>query len=216
MSLLIVTVEKDRALVAVDTKGSFVTAPGAEPVHTLSVSKLYPFVAAGVVMACRGTTDYLSTLLAACSAHHFAGFDEFELALPNLLAVVEVALCRRYEQMAVANHLDLARIEVCIIGASRSTGSMRAKMFARTSSERGFVPEAIEQEWIQPWIWEDDDHQPPIPSSVSEVARIARAQMAWCERASPGQAAVGGSLIVVEMSSAGDLHIFNTGDFVAP
>lgn len=149
MSLLIVSVENDRALIAVDTKGSFVVVLGAVPVSTFSVSKLYPFVAAGVVMACRGTTDYLSTLLANCSSQHFAGFDEFELALPAMLAVVEDALHRRYQMMGVANDLDLARIEVCIVGRSKSAGRMRAQMFARTSNESGFVPEAIEQEWIR-------------------------------------------------------------------
>ncbi|MDP3819902.1 MAG: hypothetical protein Q8R33_00355 [Burkholderiales bacterium] len=209
MSLLIVWTERDRALLAVDTKGLFLPAPGAAPAATRSVSKLFPFVAAGVVLACRGSADYLSMLLSFCNSRNYADFDEFASGLPEALAVVEHAVRSQYRALGIAGHGDLARVEVCIVGRSARASAMRAQMFVRTGSDSGFVPEAAFHEWIQPWIWADGDCDPPTPSSVAELARIAHAQVAWCERESPGQAVVGGSLIVAEMSSEGCMRISN-------
>jgi hypothetical protein len=188
VSILNVWVERQRALVCVDTQG--VGNDGTRG----DVTKLAVLPHINAVLACRGHLAFLSTcwMMMAMSSR---GFDELVEAMSTILPLA----FQNVVQTAGALGVDPATLDrqtLVFVGWSPRAQRMIGREWMQETAAQGFVADDIDPHHIAPW---HESMPNEDPNNAERMQRLAAAQVRSIRENAPHEAA-GGRLIVAELT----------------
>ena len=202
MTLLNIWLEREHAMVGVDTATSF-TRPDGSPLEvegyadgaSFDITKLVPIAHLNAVLSARGIAAFLPQVFFRIQMQPFDSVDDvFEQMLP-MLDQCFVGLEHIAAQQGV---LADPRQEVVLVGWSARQARMRGMYYVQHTVEAGFEGNEIDEVLICPW---DDDAQgcPEDPVDRDAMLRLMRAQVADARERHPAVAA-GGRFVVAEIT----------------
>lgn len=187
MTILNVHLEKERALVAVNSEG--IRIDGSS---TSYACKLHALPLQNAVLALRGHVSMGAGIYLDCCSS-FADFDELVALFPKLVERRHQMLKDEVEQAGV--QVDLGA-QVVLIGWS-SRWKQIVGLWCELSDELKVTK--LEGSFVGPW----PDHWPPRPhewpSTVAEMTEVAREQARLAEQHHPGNA-WHGNLLIAELT----------------
>lgn len=189
MSILTVTVEPSRVLVAVDS--IVITEQG----QRFSVSKLMLIPQENVILAMRGNVFVLHNVFLQC----FTRLWTFDQCLEQAAALFKeqlAALETEGKKQGIPEAFYCGSQELVIAGYSESHLKLRAVRFSKAEDGGASVKE-ITDGFLAPGAAFTE--APATPTTDAEIRSIAERQMRWMRAEEPEQAS-GGKLIVAELT----------------
>lgn len=197
MSIVNIVIERDRALIGVDTLAAFM--PEADAVmsederqdrHTGKVSFL-PQINCAVTG--RGDHLLIHHVHFQLAAGAVRGFDQAVQFMPELLAVA-FSNAMTYRLMHVGE-VTFPGADVVLVGWSSSLLRFEAMRWTRRTEAEEFVATRIERVLMLPEI--DQIEEVETPDNPARMQALMRRQLAWVDREHPGNA--GGRLLLAEL-----------------
>lgn len=197
MSLLNVWIERDRALVGVDTAGR--DAGG----RSWRMAKMAPLVNLNAVLAFRGSSAFAAVIVGNCMLFG-QDLETLMEVLPPLFpaALNEARAQSAREQASEACRQSLELQEVVLVGWSNAHRRMRGRRWTRRDVAGEFVQAGIDREYIA--VWHDSLAGLADPKTPAEMAALASAQCRLIWEKEPTVAA-GGEFIVAQLAPRGML-----------
>lgn len=194
MTILNVWVERERALMAVDTE---IVMPWGQR-H--QCAKMIPLIHLNAMIAARGHLVFFAYLFKALHCEALSDFDALLDRMPRMLPLADEDARKAVRQLGVTDtgFLDNQTIVAC--GWSAKAGRMFAREWSQDDLARGFISEHVEPFFVSPWD-PSIDHIPD-PTTHAAMAVLAQAQCKLMREKAP-DAAAGGKLIVAEINQRG-------------
>lgn len=205
MSLVNIFMERDRALISVDTLSSSMGAPAvlsgsvadalariAEGIHAGKCAYL-PHI--GTAMAHRGDYLFASAVFSGLQLAMPKDFDVATEIMPGILAQT-FAQASEFRRRQLGSDM-FAGAEIVLVGWSPALNRMEGVRWVRWPGDNGFAAHPIGKVLLLPDAeWE----QPPgIPDTPEAFERIARSQVAYV-RANHAHLNCGGRLLLAEVT----------------
>lgn len=197
MTIANIVVERDRALIGVDTMAAYMTqAKGMLPEdetrdrHTSKVS-LYPH--ANMAMTGRGDVSLMASVRYYLEHAAVRDFEHATELMPELLTVAYQT------SMAQRSHftgLDaFPGVDVVLVGWSRLM-RFEGRRWIRRTEDANFTQTRIEHWLALPEV--DQIEHVDIPNTDARMEALARKQVAWANKNYPGNC--GGRLMIAELT----------------
>jgi hypothetical protein len=190
VSLVLASIERERALVGVDTRAR-------DPFGTeADISKFVLLPHVNALIANQGCGLLLGCTVAALLATR----TEFDFLCDNMADVLRVAQTQVLAAMRVQHGDELARLveraHITAVGWSPSANAMRGWTWFK-DAEHDFTREPVERWMVSPW--DEKFRYLGAPTDVEQMRRIAALQLATLREVEP-ECPAGGRLIVCELS----------------
>lgn len=198
MSLVNAIVTPARALVAVDTEAVEVDRVSGR-LTRFEMSKLFPLPHANVLLAARGTHMFHMPVLFGLSMVKIPTFDAMAFALKGSLLRDAVSNAHASARSAGAPAtFDIGAQEIYLFGWSEMEQCMVGVGYFREPGEAEWDVMDVGRSWAIPW----KEHWGPDPELevVGDLAKAAREQVRRTRAEAPKEVAMGGRLIVAEVT----------------
>ena len=205
MSILNLYVERDSALVAVDTDARFRDGAAGPP-----VSKMLVLPHINAVIACRGQGQFF-VLLAMVAALPSASIDQLIAEMPEKLIEAWHTWVGQHEIFR-ADPDAATGTEILVVGWSERSRQMHAVVFVQERGSSDFVAREVERHYCAPW--DEQLAAGPLPTSPEAMAALARRQVELVRRERPKDAA-GGSLVLAVLGRKSVTTMISVEDLCA-
>lgn len=190
MSILNVWLERDLALVGVDTEAMSHTG------GMVQGSKMLPVPHLNAVLAGRGTSVLLVSVFAQLVIRDCGGFDDLADRLPSMVEKAFKGTIGGFPLRYIHRAAYLRGHEIVLVGYSPKQKRMRAVEVVRQAGAKAFTVEETEREYVTPW--HESIASAPSPANLGAIAKLAMAQVNLIKRTYPA-APAGGRLLVAEI-----------------
>lgn len=198
MSIANITIERDRALIAFDTKGGLMQIPAAQQFKDapLAATKAYFLPHANTVMATLGDAMFATYVYMNLALSLAPDFDHLVEVMPQVFGNAYTATLQS-RKLLFGVDVPFPGSALMLVGWSKAIARMTCVRWSRWPGDKVFTPTHIGESSINPEI----EVMPDVPHDAGAMATVARAQVESMRRRFPkGEYVVGGNLLLTELT----------------